>query len=113
MEIILSKQCKSLTGSLGKGFGYFIVGRWSRTDVKYRFYSQRSKWNVPPDGHLRFILACAEIAQMKLHITDICVSRDEFQSALSEAGLTFSDARYIRHELSADNVLTLKEKFHL
>ena len=108
MEIILSDQCQSLTGSLGQGFGYSIQKQ------RGKFVSKRnSKGKIPRDGHLRFIFACAELAQMKLHITDICVSRDEFQSALSEAGLTFSDARYIRHELSADNVLTLKEKFHL
>ena len=113
MEIFLSKQCKFLCGSLGKGFGYHIQRR-TDPDGKIRFWGVRqSKGDVPANGHLRFIIACAEIAQMKLHITDICVSRDEFQSALSEAGLTFSDARYIRHELSADNVLTLKEKFHL
>ena len=113
MEIILSKQCKFLTGSLGKGFGYHIQRRTDR-DGKTRFWGVRqSKGEIPADGHLRFILTCAELAQMKLHIADIRVSREEFQSALSEAGLTFSDARYIRHELSADNVLTLKEKFHL
>lgn len=113
MEIILSKQCKFLCGSLGKGFGYHIQRRTDR-DGKTRFWGVRqSKGEIPANGHLRFILTCAELAQMKLHITDIRVSREEFQSALSEAGLTFSDARYIRHELSADNVLTLKEKFHL
>ena len=86
MEIILSKHCQALTGSLGKGFGYFIVGRWSRKDVKFRFYSQRSKWNVPADGHLRFIFACADLAQMKTHITSICVTRKELSDALWEAG---------------------------
>ena len=85
MEIILSKQCKSLTGSLGRGFGYFIVARWSRKDVKFRFYSQRSKWDVPADGHLRFIFACAELAQMKTHITDIRIYSVELREALDEA----------------------------
>ena len=86
MEIILTKQCAALTGSLGKGFGYFIVGRWSRPDVRYRYYSQRSKWDVPADGHLRFIFACAELAKMKTHITDILVSRNELSIAIWEAG---------------------------
>ena len=113
MEIILSKQCAALTGSLGKGFGYFIVRRWSRTDVKFRYYSQRSKWDVPPDGHLRFIFACAQLAQLKTHIADIRVPRCEFQSALSEAGVSLSGARDIRHESSATDVLTLKEKLKL
>ena len=65
MEIILSNHCKSLTGSLGQGFGYFIVNR------KGRFYSVRSKHSVPHDGHWRFILTCADLAQNGLHISDI------------------------------------------
>lgn len=88
MEIILSKQCESLTGSLGRGFGYFIVGRWSRKDVKYRYYSQRSRWGVPPNGHLRFIFTCADLAQSKLHVTDIKVTNRELFDALREANLT-------------------------
>ena len=72
MEIILSKQCESLTGSLGQGFGYHIQKR------KNGFFAKRNtKGEVPRDGHLRFILSCAEIAQSKLHITDIRVSRME------------------------------------
>ena len=101
MEIILSKQCKSLTGSLGRGFGYFIVARWSRKDVKFRFYSQRSKWDVPADGHLRFIFACADLAQMKTHITDIRVSRKELVHALWSAD----------YETAGDYVFTEPDKF--
>ena len=112
MEIILSKQCESLTGSLGKGFGYFIVGRWSRTDVKYRFYSQRSKWNVPPDGHLRFILTCAELAQSKLHIADIRVSGWELYLALEEAGYDSSLIGVSINVLyNAESVLTFKNNW--
>ena len=79
MEIILSERCKSLTGNLGSGFGYFIVKR------KGRFYSVRSKHDVPPDGHWRFILTCAELAKNGLHIADIRVTRDELKNALYEA----------------------------
>ena len=79
MEIILSERCKSLTGNLGCGFGYFIVKR------KGRFYSVRSKHDVPPDGHWRFILTCAELAKNGLHIADIRVTRDELKNALYEA----------------------------
>ena len=57
MEIILSSNCKSLTGSLGRGFGYSIQRR------KNRFFTKRdSKGIIPPDGHWRFIVACAELA---------------------------------------------------
>ncbi len=86
MEIILSKQCESLTGSLGKGFGYFIQRRRGQ-DGKYHFFSQRSKHPpIPIDGHLRFIFTCAELTQMNLHIADIKVSQDEVREALLEAG---------------------------
>ena len=86
MEIILSKQCEALTGSLGKGYGYFIQRRRSQ-DGSVRFFSQRSKHPpIPHDGHLRFIFACAELAQLKTHIADIRVSRMELREALSEAG---------------------------
>ena len=85
MEIILSKQCESLTGSLGKGFGYSIQRRRDH-EGRYHFYSQRSKWNVPIDGHLKFIFTCAELAQMRLHVSDIRVPRKELSDALWEAG---------------------------
>lgn len=80
MEIILTKQCESLTGSLGKGFGYHIQRR------KKGFYAKRNtKGVVPPDGHLKFILTCAVLAQANLHITDIKVDWLELQTALCEA----------------------------
>ena len=86
MEIILSKQCKFLCGSLGKGFGYHIQRR-TDLDGKTRFWGVRqSKGEIPANGHLRFIITCAELAQMNLHIADICVSKDEMRSALIEAG---------------------------
>lgn len=81
MKIFLSKQCLFLTGTLGQGYGYYI--RRSRGGC---FYSQRSKHgNVPPDGHWRFILVCAELAQNGLHIADVQVPHDELYKALQEA----------------------------
>ena len=65
-----------LSGALNKNFGYFIVRR------KSGFYSQRSKHSVPSDGHWRFIVTCAELAQHRLHIDDIKVPREELSSAL-------------------------------
>ena len=80
MKVILSPTCKSLTGSLGRGFGYHIQRR------KNGFFAKRnSKGSVPPDGHWRFILACAELAKMKLHVTDIQIDWMELQTALYEA----------------------------
>ena len=88
MEIILTKQCESLTGSVGRGFGYHIQRRGEH------FYGVRkSKGYVPSSGHIRFIIACAKIAQMALHIADIAVSRQEFIDALWEAGMR-NDADY-------------------
>ena len=86
MEIILSKQCEALTGSLGRGFGYAIQKRTDH-EGKTRFWGVRySNRAVPPDGHLRFIFTCAELAQMGLHISDIRVPRKELAQALAEAG---------------------------
>ena len=119
MEIILSKQCESLTGSLGRGFGYFIVSRWSRKDVKYRYYSQRSRWDVPLDGHLRFILTCAILAQSKLHIADIRVSAKEFRQALREARCTtplYGMTKYPEDYpavFNAQQVMKFKERYNL
>ena len=108
MEIILSKRCESFTGSLGKGFGYHIQRR------KNGFFAKRnSKGEIPANGHLRFIFFCAYLAHLNTHITDIRVPRCEFQSALSEAGVSLLGARDIRHESSATDVLTLKEKLNL
>ena len=81
MQIILSNQCESLSGSLGRGFGYAIVKRGKR------FFAQRgnNKVSVPPDGHWRFILTCAVLARNGLHIADIKVDWTELHSALYEA----------------------------
>ena len=111
MEIILSKQCESLTGSLGKGFGYFIQRRRGQ-DGKYHFFSQRSKHPpIPMDGHLRFIFACAEYAQAKLYIADIRVSGYELKAALKEAAYIASAVRIdVDNEYSAAEVLQFKNE---
>ncbi len=106
MEIILTNQCKSLTGSLGSGFGYFIVRR------KDRFFSQRSKHFVPPDGHWLFIVACAVIATAKLHIEDINVSGKEVEEAITEAG-KFCPHYNPKHIFHAEDILKLKKNLCL
>ena len=112
MEVILSKQCLALTGMLERGTGYFLQARRNKKG-HVRFFSQRSKYLVPPDGHWRFIVLCAELAQNKLHIVDIRVPRCEVQAALKEAGLPLSGARDVRHELNARDILNLKTTFGL
>ncbi len=82
MQIFLTEQCQSLSGSLGRGYGYHIQRR------KNGFFSKRnSKGVVPPDGHWKFILTCAKFAQIKLYIRDLRVTEHELLSALREAGI--------------------------
>ena len=82
MELILSKHCEDISGSLGRQFGYHISHRKNGF-----FVIRNAKSKVPPDGHWKMICACANLAEMKLHVTDIKVSADEVADALSEAGL--------------------------
>ena len=108
MKIILSQQCESLTGSLGKGFGYHIEHR------KHGFYAIRdAKGIIPPDGHWRFIVTCAELAQNKLHITDISVSRDELKTALYEARCFIAMQNLRLDYYNARDIINLKHTFGL
>ena len=114
MRIKLSKTCEALTGSLGRGFGYFIVRR------KNGFFGVRSRHNVPPDGHLSFIITCAEIAKNKLHISDIEIDWVELSDALYEAG-KFTASRHVRANgvdgikptYNAEDIINLKITFGL
>ena len=114
MEIKLSPTCEALTGSLGRGFGYFIVRR------KNGFFGVRSRHNVPYDGHWRFILACAELAKNGLHISDIEIHWIELSAALYEAG-QFIAGRHVREKgllgiklaYNAADVINLKITFSL
>ena len=119
MEIILSKQCESLTGSLGRGFGYHIQRRYD-LDGTIRFWGVRkSKGAVPPDGHWKFILSCAHIAQSKMHITDVSVSQDEMMDALWEAGQTYAatciaaNKKEFPSVFRAEDVINLKKNYNL
>jgi hypothetical protein len=108
MKIILSKQCESLTGMLNSSLGYHIEHR------KNGFFSKRNQRGiVPPDGHWRFILTCAELAQNKLHIADIRVSREELKQAMYEARI-FIAMQHLRKDLyDARDILNLKITFSL
>ena len=81
MKIILSTNCISLAGMLDRGCGYYL-----RSTKKGHFFAQRSRHGVPPDGHWRFIVLCAEIAQNGLYIADISIHWMELSDALYEAG---------------------------
>lgn len=107
MKIILSKQCESLTGMLDSGLGYFIVKRGKS------FYSQRSRHYVPEDGRWRFIVACAQLAQNKLHIADIRVDREEVKKALYEARCFIAMQNLRKDFYDARDILNLKTTFGL
>ena len=115
MEIILSKQCEAIKGSIGRAFGYYI-----RSTKKGRFFSQRSKHNVPPDGHWRFIVACAGLTQYQLHIADIRLDWWELYKALREAGHYIATRKVqenaqdgIKLSYDARDILNLKTTFGL
>ena len=108
MKVILSKQCLSLTGMLERGLGYHLQKR------KNGFYSKRdSKGFVPPDGHWRFIALCAELAQNRLHITDIEVKREELKQALYEAHFFIAMQNLRLESYNARDILNLKTTFSL
>ena len=107
MRVLLSNMCLNLAGLLEPALGYFLVKRGDN------FYSIRSKWGAPPDGHLRFIVLCAELAQNRLYLSDIKVSRKELRSALREAR-QFVAARQLKLETyHARDILNLKTTFGL
>ena len=111
MQIFLTTNCCSFTGSLGSSYGYYIK-RHPHKDGTVVFHSQRSKHPpVPPNGHLRFIFACAEMAQKKICFQDIAVSAKELRLAFNEARLLYGD-RLVKADAkqiyNAGEVLDLK-----
>ena len=109
MKVLLSTQCIALTGMLERGLGYHLVQR------KNGFFARRdSKGLVPPDGHWRFIVLCAEMARNGLYITDVRVSGGEIAGALLEAGLRSCAALAIcKNTYNAKDVLAFKERVGL
>ena len=103
MQIFLSKDCLALQGVICRDYGYFIVKRGKS------FFAQRSKHSVPPDGHWRFIVLCAEMVRDGLIIKNIRVSGYELKAALNEAALFVSANRVnADYEYSAAEILDLK-----
>ena len=111
MKIILTEQCESFTGSLGRGFGYHIQRR------KNGFFAKRNtKGSVPFNGHWLFIVACAQMAKAALHIVDILVSAKELREAINEAGFLYGDklATAKNNEIfHASQVLDFKKRWLL
>ena len=119
MEVFLSKQCESLTGSLLRSYGYHIQRRTDANGIIHFWAVRKSKGIVRLTGHLLFILNCANLAQSKLHITDVRVSAGEMCDALYEAGKKDA-ADYIAANkmdfpayFSADDIINLRNKYNL
>lgn len=115
MKIFISERCESISGSLGRGFGYHIQRR------KKGFFAKRnSNGLVPPDGHWRFVLACATLAHQRLHITDIKIDWLELQKALYDAGY-YQASEHVRRNYAdkakvtynAVDIINLKTLFSL
>lgn len=105
MEIILSKTCVSITGALNKRLGYSIQRQ------RGKFVSKRnSRGSVPPDGHWRFIVLCAEQAQIGFLFSDIIVPRKEVLDALREAGIHGIEPVGTYH---ANDIIHLKNTYGL
>ena len=97
-------MCTALVGMLKPELGYYLRKRGKT------YFAQRSAHGAPPDGHLRFIFLCAELAQNHLYISDIQVSRDELVKAVEEAGWCLSRFMENLHPtLTAKEVLTFKQ----
>ena len=80
MEIILSVNCRSFTGTISRSHGYSV----RRTGD--RFFGIRSlRGNVPPDGHWRFILSIAHLAPANIVVADLRLPGSELSEALTEA----------------------------
>ena len=108
MEIILSKSVTSLKGQFAKDSGYSVRRRGSR------FFSTRnSRGTVHYYDHWLFIVQCAELAQSKLLVTDIVLSRKEFFDAIHEAKLKVPEDRVKINTLYACDVLNLKKYYNL
>ena len=108
MKVILLQQCLSLVGTIERGLGYHIEHR------KNGFFSKRNqRSHVPPDGHWRFIVLCAEMAQNKLYITDIQVSREELKKALYEAHIFIAMQNLRKDIYDARDIINLKITFGL
>ena len=98
MEIILARNCKSLTGCLGKSYGCSITRRGKK------FFTIRNpKGPRIKDGFLRFIFACAELARDGFLIADIDIRGEELLQAAREADVEMEtilpDVQYNAHDI--------------
>jgi hypothetical protein len=115
MKVILSNQCEAISGTIQRKLGYHLTMRG-----KSCFAIRNSKGSVPSYGHWAFIVLCAQMAQQRLHITDIKINWLELQTALYEAKC-FTASEMVRRNYAdkgkanydAADILNLKTTFSL
>jgi len=107
MEIILSKYCKRLTGTLSRSHGYAIRSCKGR-DGKEHFYSYRCASSFRhPEGHLAFIECCVGLTHSWL-ADDILITAEELCEALLAAGKSCAELE----KKSPHTVLNAQEVQH-
>ena len=107
MEIILARNCKSLTGCLGKSYGCSITRRGKK------FFTIRNpKGPRIKDGHLRFIFECARMAENNFLIADIDIRGEELLQAAREADVEIDSIEAEMH-YDAQSVRDIKSKYGL
>ena len=115
MQIILSTRCRSLTGTISGKYGYAVQKR------KSGFYGVRySRGYVPPDGHWRFILNCAQLAHNGLYVARIELHWTELYDALYEAyyfvaadHVGWNGRNAVKLTYNAQDIINLKHTFGL
>ena len=102
-------MCTALAGMLKPELGYYLRKSGDT------FFSQRSRWGAPRDGHWRFIVLCAELAQNHLYISDIEVKSKELGTALNEARIGYLKMLRIplKKVYNAADIITLKNRIDL
>ncbi len=108
MELFLAPQAASITGSFGAKCGYAVQRQ------NNRFFAKRnSKGIVPPDGHWRFMIQCANIVQAKIYFADFDIPAKELEQALDEAGICYAPRDLFAQKLyHAQDILNLAKSLN-
>ena len=116
MKISFITEDAAFTGTLNRNYGYAVQRQRNGT-----YYGKRnSRGYVPPDGHLLFLFACAEMAKRHILFEDIRVSAIELHAALLEAHKWIAAQQvqtnfdnYYKIDYTAADILNLKTTFGL
>lgn len=115
MKLILSQYCTCVTGAVEKT-GYHLQRRKNGCFLKRNTITK----HVPPGGHWRAIVQCAQLAKKHVWATDISIDWRELSMALYSAN-AFIASEHVRdnandkHKLTynADDIINLKQSFDL